>query len=908
MASKFDRLRAGEIVEIEPGRKGRLNLENKSFETSDGRTMYVGDDPDFFPPNEDYLKTSRERERINKQVKGRFGGEFIHQFANQGALGAGVDWYNKFTQHGDDYTRTKKVKSEISQKISERSPWTSGAATAASIGTDIALTRGMSALKAAPLLAAVHAGPRIIEEPTQVAGEVAASAAGGWLLGKVENYINKATSRRGVIQALPAQQEAVIAENVLGKKTIDEANVLQNQGFNTAKENVKNYNKDLMYQHGKDLNARENQIIGNKNIVAGQEAGREANILSQKNQIAKEKAEENILKNNVKTINESRLEQYERDLANRQNKLIEKQNARAEAQTLRDAKILELENEASLAKRQKRSDQAILDREYSLAKEAANAEEKASIQQFKSENAEYEKALEKLPEMQRKVQQEYSENVVKNAEKISQSFPKDAKISSDSFGSSEFIEDYVNKSGLAGSSEANKAKKIIQSIFGDGKILEASEIAKRYKALESVIQKSSPEIKNVLIEFKDHLGRKIPKILADNMAYNKIIGVGNNSPLKNQIQKQIELSIKNLKLPLNGRGGQKEVLERAKDKANNLLKEINSTDFIKKWESGEIKNQILDSFSLDDFMSGINDGYGIKSLGITEKYVTDTYSKYYNNFINDFEPKLNKILNKANDKIITTDIDAVKRLGGSLKKTLGISNEITPPIAPQSPNPINIPKRPDLIPEIPAVQYPENIPHVTKPPLPQRPELMDMPSMNKTVFQSPPNVIAPEIPPIPPKPQLMNNPATPIPQTFNPQAIPELPVARGFAEQTGDFLEKDLLGGRGVVNNPIAKLAGLKYLLGKGALPAELAYAGMKGLTSPTAGGEVARMTFKQGGIQAIESWAQRYPSYHDGILENPQERRSLTKEIEDAQDISLEQKAILQSKVNRGKALSQKL
>lgn len=120
----------------------------------------------------------------------------------------------------------------------------------------------------------------------------------------------------------------------------------------------------------------------------------------------------------------------------------------------------------------------------------------------------------------------------------------------------------------------------------------------------------------------------------------------------------------------------------------------------------------------------------------------------------------------------------------------------------------------------------------------------------------------------------------------------------------GDLLEKNLMGGKTLTNNPITKLAGLKYLLGKGAAPLEAAYVGMKGLTSPTAGGEMARMSFKQGGIQAVLSWAEKYPSYQNGILQNPQERRSLTKEIEDDPEIPLEQKAMIQSKVNRGRPI----
>jgi len=89
--------------------------------------------------------------------------------------------------------------------------------------------------------------------------------------------------------------------------------------------------------------------------------------------------------------------------------------------------------------------------------------------------------------------------------------------------------------------------------------------------------------------------------------------------------------------------------------------------------------------------------------------------------------------------------------------------------------------------------------------------------------------------------------------------------------------------------------------------PAAAMYAGLKGLTSPTAAGEMARASFRNLGLGAIEQWAQKYPSYHDGILDSAQERRSLVKEIEDDPTIPLEVKALVQSQVNRGKPLNQK-
>jgi hypothetical protein len=57
-----------------------------------------------------------------------------------------------------------------------------------------------------------------------------------------------------------------------------------------------------------------------------------------------------------------------------------------------------------------------------------------------------------------------------------------------------------------------------------------------------------------------------------------------------------------------------------------------------------------------------------------------------------------------------------------------------------------------------------------------------------------------------------------------------------------------------------------------------------------------------------IDQLAQKYPSYHDGVIEDPQERRSLTKEIENDREMSMEDKAVFQSKVNRGKPLQERL
>jgi hypothetical protein len=165
--------------------------------------------------------------------------------------------------------------------------------------------------------------------------------------------------------------------------------------------------------------------------------------------------------------------------------------------------------------------------------------------------------------------------------------------------------------------------------------------------------------------------------------------------------------------------------------------------------------------------------------------------------------------------------------------------------------------------------------------------------------------------PSPVKPQMVESPQSPIAQNFIPDQAPSLPVAEGGAERLGDFFEKPLLQGKGNMNN-LLKLGALKYALGSAAVPLEAgaaaAYGAGKLLTAPGQVGQAARLSFKTAGIEAIQAMAEKYPSYHDGILENPQERRSLTKEIENDSEIPIEQKAIIQSKVNRGKSIFERL
>lgn len=804
MPSKLDLLREGHAIEFEPGLSGRLNKEKKTLELSNGRVLNVANDRDYFPADESQLRMSKQREYAEQGAKGPVR-EFLHQYTSQGIPRGAGDWVSYLTQSGEDYAQRNAANAEVSQRISQESPYLSAAATGANIATDLALTRGMSGLKAAPLLTLGSAGSRIATDPENVMAETATAAIGGKLLDAGGNWLSKAANRRAESRALPSHQQAV-----------RKSNELQNNQYDFLKQNVKN-------------------------------------------------------------SNESKLKQYQEDLNSRQNKIIKEQNEYDQRKLQRDAEIIKLKNQYEMDKAQRSANIAQSESEYLAKKQAADLENKRMAEKFKLDQLQYERDLKMVPQLQKEAQKEFSENVIKNSEAISNTFPKDSKVYSSQLEVNDFINRSLNKSGLAASKEASQSAKILKSIFPEGESITARELSARYRALEESIQRSSPEVASILNEFKQHLGGKIPTILTDTLAYTRVMPT-----LKKQVEKSVLSVLDSMNISGHGVASQSFIKSRATSNLRKLFEEMTPPQFYQKMQNGEIRDNIIKSvMSESDFSTqGLSALKGAKkSINMTSEELSrrgidipNPSRDKYNEFISRFGDKLDRAIANAELKMIAVDIDAAKKLGKTVSKTYGTAEPVAPPTAPSAPTYIEPISKPPEIPQVSPVQIP-------------------------------PPLSAPGTPPMPSKPSLMEFPQPPI-----PIAEPRLAPPQGGAERVGDLMEKNLMGGRGIADNPLAKLAGLKYLLGSAALPAEAGYLGLNALTSPGVVGEASRMAFKQGGIRAIESWAQRYPSYNNGILQDPRERRSLTKEIEDDPSIPIEQKALFQSKINRGKPLSEKL
>ena len=797
MPSNLDLLRQGQSIEFRPGVTGRLNPKNKTVELSTGEVVDASRHKGFFPETPQEENLALQREATEKSAKGT-GGEFLHQLKSHGVLSAPGDWRAYLTQTGEQYANTKAAQAQTSERISQESPILSGTALAASFIPDIALTRGMSALKAAPLLTGISAGSRLVSEPAQVAGEAALSAAGGKLIDMGTNWAMKAASRRGASRALPGQQEAVRNSNIAAQEQHD------------------------------------------------------------------------LLTSNVKASNAQILKDHERLLLDRKNAILQNKNAYAQQQAARDAEVLRLKNQYDMDKMARSANVSKSESEYKAALKEVQEENKRMAESFKLEEAQYAEAQKRLPELQKKAQAEYSANVAENAKKIETSFPKNSRIDSSSLDVGSFIDEGINKTGLAGSREAAQASRTLKALFPEGELLTAKELSSRYKALEDAIQRSSPEVQQVLNQFKSHLGKRIPTIAGDTIAHAKIVPL-----ITKRIHEEVRAVVNELGLEASEALRLTNYLT-ANAKAA-IKNDLTPAGFMQKLQSGELTRDLSSKIGTpSEFVVALSPkekAYMMKNLNYTEETLNNAFMKQgmeqQRYFVDNLTKRLDKIVGKAEPKALQAASKASKQLKQDIKGTYGTAEPVAPPVAPIAPEARALPQAPSPVPEV-------------VPP------------------QMPPTVAPPMEPPLPAPPTQAPLPGAPV-----PQPIPQLPPAQGMAEQAGDFLEKNLLGGKGLVNNPMTKLAGLKYLLGGAALPAEAAYLGGKLLTSPTAAGHAARMTFKQGGIQAIESWAQQLPSYHDGILENPQDRRMLTKQIEDASDIPIEQKAVLQSKVNRGKPLN---
>lgn len=481
---------------------------------------------------------------------------------------------------------------------------------------------------------------------------------------------------------------------------------------------------------------------------------------------------------------------------------------------------------------------------------AAGATEADKLR-FANQTASREAELQRLSGAQQLENQAFvqgGENAVNRIVKTMGKTPISAEI----LGVEDFINSAINTSAHAATSEANYVSKFLRSVFKGDKAakLSGESLKKGVNALDEAILKSEGAAKQLLSEYKSYLSKALPDRLASSYVFEKW------AP---KISSATEGFEKNL------------------DKIFTGSPEINDT-LVQRLGAGYSKNLNQEiKKTIEEVLGGYKNNFQALDPALVGQEVSQAIraSKPYQKLMKQVDVMFPELKKK----------DAFK----TFPHYEAVHNAVE--------------KYPDLLAQKVSKNIDKYLPDIgldfsTKGGVTQS-------ALEKAPLA--PNILPPPAPVSPARAVAPN--LTPVPQVQAPNGVYEK-LASGLESFRNTGPKEAVAAVK--QNAPaalIAKMAGIP--LTKVALGAGTAATGARALTSPSMAGQVLRTGLEQGArglYQMVDQRAQSYPSYHDGILDNPQDRRSLTKEIEDDQDIPIEQKALIQSKINRGKPVQGKL
>lgn len=500
---------------------------------------------------------------------------------------------------------------------------------------------------------------------------------------------------------------------------------------------------------------------------------------------------------------------------------------------------------------------AEIESKNALRQEATNKLNAQEANRFAKETAAREAQIAGMPAQQAATQQAFSQNVGQNIAKVADILG-DAKIPDAALGLENFIVENVERSALAGTPEANRFSKFIQTIFNsNGKGVDKNHLNKAFQAIEGRIAQTEGAEKQLLLDFKDQMAQTLSQVVPEAKIFHKYA-----EPLSKELVKDVEGLVKQT-VSRNSAELLSDISKSMKQDFSKGLQETLTNDiqsifqkytgnFSEAVENGTLINELRQAISNNPMIQAVrNNGKAflskrkIKDLENMNVPVEMThFFKNYQSLVQDlddlpklllrnFEGNLGKKANKIGvDKVFETQE----------------INKILP----------NIQGAPQAIPQ----------------PAPVNPALNVQPNLEQ---------------------------------------VPQLSQGQGIGQTFANFLEdtnirgqlsklKDLFGGKGSATSAgiVAKMAGVPIAKTLGAAGAGLLGANV--LTNPGVRGTHARTMLKQGLLQAyLVSRAQGYPSFRSGILDDPNDRKMFARDIEDDPSLSLEDKAMMQTKVNRG-------
>lgn len=441
-------------------------------------------------------------------------------------------------------------------------------------------------------------------------------------------------------------------------------------------------------------------------------------------------------------------------------------------------------------------------------------------------------------------------------------------VARDNLKIGEFIDKNIGLTSNYGTPHGDKASKFLANLSTRlPENMSGEDVKKVFVLLEERIALASPEEAKILNAFKDHLVHQIPLGAASNATKAKYA-----KSFLNYFDKAIEKTVN------------------AIYRGNVTTRNISNFFGGKTAEvfANDIKKSVRTAYNS---MSPIEFAEHLKNGTLQEKLSEFVVSSP---IVNKITKDLEKLSMKSeNNWSVLNALDDFQSIGKSVSEHLLDSKAYSSNLLGSSIYEREVvDKVAKRISNATGVQNPHSI-NVTTP-RNARPSIGPSPTAPSAI---PPPVAPSPIPgPVAP---------TPIPQ---PQA-PQVGRAATFFENPQFYADKfNWLGSRhGVGLGTVGALAHIGGFHHTGAVAGTAAgalglTAALRGITSPTAMGAYAREGIQRGGMALIvQSIAEKYPSYSDGVLADPQERRSAVAEIEQAQHLDVESKAVLQAKINRG-------
>lgn len=490
------------------------------------------------------------------------------------------------------------------------------------------------------------------------------------------------------------------------------------------------------------------------------------------------------------------------------------------------------------------------------AQRATRATEADQVR-FAQESAAREAELASLPQRQQAANQQFIDSSAQRVNRVAQTIGKNP-IAVEAVGVEPFIENVLERSAHAATTEGNRVSKFLRSVFKPDKSgkISGEAIQKGMKAIDETIAKESGAVRNMLVDFKGYLAEELPGRIGNYYAFEKW------SP---RFQTKI--------IPI------------VENDLTDVFRNANSI-------YTDVQGQLGKNFLTDlnkSIKQNINDIFASHSGNFEGALRDGTISREVEQMIRNNPMYMQLVDDLAEYDFI---VGKNKKFGEFKMQRQNISPEIG-----------NVRQK--------VADYPSQIAEKTN-------NLIDryMPDVSLDVSQKS-GVTQNSLSKSPVSPQVVPEPAQVNPaQTFEPnlQPVPTIPAPQGLLQNLAYGLESLAEGGIGgaaqaVKENALpgllAKSLGLP--LGKMVAGGAALISGLSAFTSPALGGRIARSTLDvtARAFDAVAQRAAQYPSHRaNGVLEDPKERRSLVKEIEDDIYMTLEDKAILQSKINRGQPL----